>query len=89
MAEGGNRINKAKTVLVIFLAIIALVLILQNVKPVETRILFMTVKMPRAMLLIVTLLIGFALGAVTAGRFMAGSSKGPKRSGQPGERAAE
>jgi putative membrane protein len=44
------------------LAVLSLIVILQNTAPVETKILFMTITMPRAGLLAVTLLIGVVSG---------------------------
>ncbi len=49
------------------IAILLAVIILQNLEPVSTRLLFATVKMPRAALLFITAAAGFALGLV--GRF--------------------
>jgi len=47
-------------------AIAILIVIFQNTAPVETTILFITITMPRALLLFVTLVIGFALGVLTS-----------------------
>ncbi len=43
-------------------------MIVQNTEAVETKLLFISISMPRAVLLFGTLLIGFALGVLTAGR---------------------
>ena len=43
-----------------------LIVIVQNTAPIETRLLFATLTMPRAVLLLLMLLVGFALGIVTA-----------------------
>lgn len=53
------------------LAAIALVaiVILQNTQAVETKVLFMTIVMPRAALLAVTLLIGIAAGVFFGWKF--------------------
>lgn len=48
--------------------VVVLVLILQNTEDVQTRILFATVTMPHAVLLVVMLAIGFVLGLLTAMR---------------------
>ncbi|MDF1799974.1 MAG: LapA family protein [Planctomycetota bacterium] len=50
------------------LALIAMVLvvILQNRQPVETKILFMTIVMPRAALLAITMLIGVGVGMLVS-----------------------
>lgn len=47
-------------------AIAMLIVIIQNTAPVETKILLLSVEMPRALLLFVTLVIGFALGLLTS-----------------------
>ncbi len=60
----GRRIRIGLVVAVI---ILTLIVILQNTESVSTNLLFATVTMPRAVLLMVTLLIGFAGGALTAG----------------------
>ncbi len=54
--------KRAKVIGALVLAVVAIVVILQNTEPVETRLLFMTVTMPRAVLLMLTTLVGFALG---------------------------
>ena len=48
------------------LVVLGIIIILQNTQPVETKILFMTITMPRAILLLVTTLIGFALGVLVS-----------------------
>jgi len=56
--------HKAKLVVGTILALLVAILILQNSANVETRVLFWTLTMPRAVLLLGTLLIGFALGVI-------------------------
>lgn len=53
------------------LALLILIIVLQNTEAVETRILFMTLTMPRAALLFGTLIVGFVIGLLSAGRFFA------------------
>ncbi len=60
----GKRIRMGLIAAVIILTVIV---ILQNTESVSTRLLFATVTMPRSVLLLVTLLIGFAGGALTTG----------------------
>jgi uncharacterized integral membrane protein len=60
-----ENINKTKTIVLIIVSLLALIIILQNIRPVETYILFFKVTMPRAFLLIVTLLLGFIGGALS------------------------
>ena len=47
--------------------ILAAIIILQNTQRTETKLLFITVEMPRAVLLLVTLAVGFVLGLMTTG----------------------
>lgn len=45
---------------------LSVILILQNTQPVETRVLFIKITMPNAVLLGLTLLIGIAIGILAA-----------------------
>lgn len=58
--------ERFKLVSIAVLVGLGVIIILQNTQPVETRILFMTITMPRAVLLMVTTLIGFALGVLVS-----------------------
>lgn len=58
----GNMLKLAAAVVGL---VLILIIILQNLESTPTRILFATVTMPRALLLIITLLIGFGAGALT------------------------
>ncbi len=58
--------GRAKLIAALVLAAVAGVVVLQNTEPVETRFLFMTVTLPRAALLGITLLIGVAVGILVA-----------------------
>lgn len=51
---------------IVFALIIVVVLILQNTQQVETKILFATIEMPRAVLLFITAALGFAAGVLMA-----------------------
>jgi uncharacterized integral membrane protein len=72
--------KKAKFIIVLIISLLALILILQNTTAVETKLLFMTITMPRALLLLVTFLIGFTAGLITMSVLMGKSSKQPKES---------
>jgi len=54
--------QKAKLITIVVLAIIAVIIIVQNLETVDTKLLFITISMPRAVLLAVTWLIGMACG---------------------------
>lgn len=58
--------RRLRIIAAVTLAALAVIVILQNTAPVETRLLFATVTMPRAALLILTTLVGFALGLLTS-----------------------
>lgn len=57
---------RVKVGALLMMAVLALVFILQNTQAVDTRLFFVTVNMPLAALLALTLLIGFTLGVLTA-----------------------
>ena len=58
--------NRVRTGLIALVAVFALVVVLQNTESVDTRLLFVTVSLPRAVLLIVTLIVGLLLGLFAA-----------------------
>ncbi len=61
-----EMIPKIKLIAMLVLAALAVVLILQNTQMVVTRFLFVSVGMPLAALLALTLVIGFAGGVLAA-----------------------
>ena len=61
-----DDMTKLKLIILLVLSVLAIVLVLQNTQAVETKLLFVTVTMPRAALLGLTLLIGFACGILAA-----------------------
>jgi putative membrane protein len=66
---------KGRLVFAAFLALLATTVILQNTQPVETKILFLNIFLPHALLLLVTLLTGFALGVIMTMVFSRKSKK--------------
>jgi uncharacterized integral membrane protein len=70
-----------KMIVVVIVSVLALIIFLQNTESVETRLLFMSVAMPRALLLISTFLIGFVAGIITASLLLrkSGRTKAPER----------
>lgn len=62
MASNFN--TKLRLAAAVVLATVTIIVLLQNVDPVQTRLLFVTVSMPRAALLAITLLVGFVLGVI-------------------------
>ncbi len=57
--------SKFKLTVTVGILVLALVIELQNTESVDTRILFFTISMPRAALLLFSVLAGFAAGYVT------------------------
>lgn len=58
--------NKAKVVAIIVILLLALIVFLQNTQAVETKFLFMTITMPRVLLLMLTFIMGFIGGLIIA-----------------------
>ncbi len=56
--------KKMKTIIIIVLTLLVLIVILQNTQAVETKLLLLKITMPKALLIIITLLVGFALGVI-------------------------
>jgi uncharacterized integral membrane protein len=66
-----------KQIVVGLLALLILVVVIQNTETVKTRFLWITVSMPRALLLFITALIGYAAGIFSAVVRGKGSGKKP------------
>jgi uncharacterized integral membrane protein len=58
--------KRFKMISIAILTILGVIIILQNTEPVETKLLFLSITMPRAILLMGTTLIGFALGILVS-----------------------
>ena len=67
--------QKLKFAGVALLALVVLIVVLQNTESVNTRILFVTITMPRAALLFGALVVGFVVGLFTAGKLMGRKKK--------------
>ena len=72
-----GTMNKLKIVGIAVLVLIVVVVVLQNTQAVETRLLFLTVTMPNAALLFGTLIVGFAIGVLSAGHIVSSAKRGP------------
>jgi len=64
--ESRSAMARTKLMLSSILGLLVLIIVLQNTEPVETRILFFSITMPRAVFLVGTTLTGFALGVLTS-----------------------
>ncbi len=65
-----GTMNKLKVVGIALLALLVVIVVLQNTQSVDTKLLFLTITMPSAALLFGTLVIGFAIGVLTAGHIV-------------------
>jgi putative membrane protein len=73
MSKG--TMNKLKLIAIGVLALLVLVVVLQNTQAVETKLLFVTLTLPNAALLFGTLIIGFAIGVLTAGHIVSSAKR--------------
>jgi uncharacterized integral membrane protein len=69
--------NKLKIVAIAVLAVVVVVVVFQNTQAVETKLLFLTLTLPNAALLFGTLIIGFAIGVLTAGHIVSIAKRRP------------
>ena len=72
-----GTMNKLKIVGIAVIVVIVVVVVFQNTQAVETKLLFLTVTMPNAALLFGTLIIGFAIGVLTAGHIVPTAKRKP------------
>ena len=62
--------KKAKLVAIVIVSVVALIVVLQNTEVTDARILFWDLPMSRALLLILTFVLGFVVGVLVAGNFL-------------------
>lgn len=67
--------KKAKIIVIIIVLLLAVIVFLQNTKAVETKLLFMTITMPRVLLLMLTFILGFIGGLIIASYILRKPSK--------------
>jgi uncharacterized integral membrane protein len=70
-----GTVNKMKVVGIAVVALLVVIVVLQNTQSVETQLPFFTVTMPNAALLFGTLVMGFAIGVLTAGHIVSGARR--------------
>ena len=75
-----TTMKKIRIICITVACLLMLVIILQNTQAVETRILFASVSMPRALLLIITFLAGLVTGLMVSANFI--SWKGKAKAGK-------
>jgi len=67
--------KKFKIILIVVILLLVLVVFLQNTQPVETRFLLARVTMPHVLLLLLTFILGFVTGLITASFILRKSDK--------------
>jgi uncharacterized integral membrane protein len=67
--------NKLKVVAIAVIAVVAVIVVVQNTQAVETKLLFLTLTLPNAALLFGTLVMGFAIGVLTAGHIVSNAKR--------------
>ena len=67
--------KKLRVVNIAVLCMFLLIIILQNTEAVETKILFASISMPRALLLVITFLLGLVTGLMVSANYIAWKSK--------------
>ena len=80
-----GTMNKLKIVAIAAITLLVLIVVLQNTQAVETHVLFFTLTMPNAALLFGTLIIGFAIGVLTAGHIVSVAKRALPTIGQRGK----
>jgi len=65
-----DKKNKIKLVVLIVIVVLAVIIFLQNTETVETRILLVTFQMSRALLLMLTFLLGLLTGVLVTTNFL-------------------
>ena len=74
--------HKVKVAVIIAAVVTVLIVVFQNTQAVETRLLFLRMTLPHAVLLGGTLIIGFAIGVLTA-RHIASMARRPLLTSNP------
>jgi uncharacterized integral membrane protein len=67
---GCEGMKKAKLAAIVIVSVVTLIVVLQNTEVTQARILFWDLPMSRALLLILTFVLGFAIGILVAGGFL-------------------
>jgi uncharacterized integral membrane protein len=62
--------KKVKLVAIVIASVVALIVVLQNTEVTPARILFWDLPMSRALLLILTFVLGFVVGVLVASNFL-------------------
>jgi uncharacterized integral membrane protein len=73
-------VSKFKSAAVILTLVLALIVIFQNTETVTTRILFVSIEMPRVLLLAIMVIFGVILGFAGATKWRKGADKTEEKS---------
>ena len=82
--------RRTKIWLTVIVPILVAIVVLQNTETVETDLLFVKVSLPRALLFLVAILVGFVIGLVLGGRIRRAeessrkAAEAPEPKGDPG-----
>ena len=74
-AKARFTMNKFKLIVAGVILLLVVIVLLQNTEAVETKILFLTITMPRVLLLLVTFILGFVGGLIAASQVLTGAGK--------------
>lgn len=78
-AKARFTMNKFKLIVAGVILLLVVIVLLQNTEAVETKILFLTITMPRVLLLLVTFILGFVGGLIAASQVLTGAGKSEAR----------
>jgi uncharacterized integral membrane protein len=67
--------NKFKLIVAAVILLLIVIVFLQNTEAVETKLLFLTITMPRVLLLVVTFILGFVGGLIMANHVLTKAGK--------------
>lgn len=70
--------RKVKLIALVLIAILTVVILVENTEPVQARILFRPVAMSLALLMVLTFVLGFLIGILAATYFLRGKKTGAK-----------
>jgi uncharacterized integral membrane protein len=72
-----ENLNTLKVGAISAIALLSLIVVLQNTQAVETKLLFLTLTLPNAALLFGTLIVGFVIGVVITGHIVSSAKRTP------------
>jgi uncharacterized integral membrane protein len=62
--------RKVKLIAIVVVSILTIIILVQNTEPVQARVLFWTVPMSRALLMMLTFVLGFVIGILVPTYFL-------------------